>query len=456
MKKITMRAILCLGLAALLALGVLLFVFRFFRDGGDWVSYQANSHMYSQGLPNSGAILDRNSVTLASFREGRWQYHDSSAIRKATLHAVGDKEGKIGVGALNAFADKLTGYNFISGARPIFGGDRKLRLTLDSEVCRVAYEAMNGLKGTIGVYNYKTGEIICMVSSPSYDPTDPPLIEDGDERYEGAYMNRLLSATFIPGSTFKLVTAAAALETLPDVTARSFTCTGSTVVEGMTITCPQAHGTLGFGQALTASCNCVFGELAVELGGDTMERYCDQVGLTNSYSVNGLHTAPSTFDFHTPALGDLAWSGVGQGKDLVNPCSLMVYMGAIANNGRAAIPQIISAVATKDDLRLSIYLPRRTGRLLETETAQTLAQMMRDNVTNNYGEWNFPGLQIAAKSGTAQSDDKTEANAWFAGFLADSAHPLAFVVLLEGGGSGSGAAASAANRVLQAAVSAGY
>ena len=184
MKKITMRAAICLCLAMLLIAGTLLYVFRFFRDGGDWVSYPANSHMYSSGLPSSGAILDQKGVVLASFREGRWQYHDSSAIRLATLHAVGDKEGKIGVGALNAFADKLTGYNIISGARPVFGANRQLYLTLDSEVCRVAYQAMNGLKGTIGVYNYQSGEILCMVSAPSYDPTDPPLIEDGDERYE--------------------------------------------------------------------------------------------------------------------------------------------------------------------------------------------------------------------------------------------------------------------------------
>lgn len=456
MKKITLRAAICLCLAMLLIAGTLLYVFRFFRDGGDWVSYPANSHMYSSGLPSSGAILDQKGVVLASFREGRWQYHDSSAIRLATLHAVGDKEGKIGVGALNAFADKLTGYNIISGARPVFGANRQLYLTLDSEVCRVAYQAMNGLKGTIGVYNYQSGEILCMVSAPSYDPTDPPLIEDGDERYEGAYINRLLSATFIPGSTFKLVTAAAALETLPDIETRSFNCSGSTVIGNMTITCPQAHGELDFGQALTVSCNCVFGALAVELGADTMTSYVDSTGLTDRYSINGLHTAASSFDFNTGEAGELAWSGIGQGKDLVNPCSLMVYMGAIANGGRAATPQLISSLTTKDGLKLSIYLPHRTSRLLQADTAETLTRLMRDNVINNYGEWNFPGLTVAAKSGTAQSDTSEANNAWFAGFLADEAHPLAFVVLLEGGGSGSGAAASAANQVLQAAISAGY
>ena len=123
---------------------------------------------------------------------------------------------QIGTGALTQFASKLTGYNVITGANTIFSGGRDLYLTIDADVCAEAYKALNGYKGTVGVYNYKTGEIICMISSPTYDPSDPPDIEDGDEAYDGVYINRLLSAKFTPGSTFKLITAAAAIDNISE------------------------------------------------------------------------------------------------------------------------------------------------------------------------------------------------------------------------------------------------
>ena len=103
----------------------------------------------------------------------------------------------------------------INGA---FGGRRgnELYLTLDARYNYEAYQALNGHAGTVTVYNYKTGEILCMVSAPSYDPLNVPADLEENDRYEGAYLNRFLSATFVPGSVFKTVTLTAALETLPE------------------------------------------------------------------------------------------------------------------------------------------------------------------------------------------------------------------------------------------------
>lgn len=452
MKKITARAVVCLCLAGILSLGTLLFVGEFMIYAGDWASFPGNRHLYEGGVLKNGRILDRNGDLLLGVDDGKWAYNSNVNVRKATLHAVGMPQGLIGTGAVTRFANKLTGYNLITGAKPILPGGRDLYLTLDDEVCKTAYQALNGNKGTVGVYNYKTGEIICMVSSPSFDPQKPPKIEEGDAQYEGAYINRLLSATFIPGSTFKLVTAAAALDKIPNIQQETFQCTGSTEINGKQITCPSAHGTLTLEQALNVSCNCTFGHLADTLGNDTLAQYAERAGLTKSYSVNGIHTAGSTFDFNTGDDWELAWSGIGQGKDLVNPCAMMVYAGAIANGGSAATPQIISRTAFLKGVRTSIYVNHYTGKLLEAETAKVLAEMMRSDVINNYGQNKFPGLSIGAKSGTAQSDHSEKDNAWFVGFLQDDEHPLAFVVLVEGGGSGSKVAGKVANTVLQAAV----
>lgn len=126
---------------------------------------------------------------------------------------------------------------------------------------RTALAALDGRKGTVGVYNYKTGEILCAVSSPTYDPDDVPDVEGNPETYEGVYVNRFLHATYTPGSVFKLVTAAAALDEIPDIGSRTFTCEGSAVIGGETIQCNGVHGTLNFEEALAHSCNVVFGEI---------------------------------------------------------------------------------------------------------------------------------------------------------------------------------------------------
>lgn len=455
MKKITARTVICFILALLLLAGTLFFTFLFFTKGGEWASFPSNRHLYKDGVLSCGRVLDAEGNILAAYEDG-WQFNDSSSVRKATLHAVGEPSGIIGTGALSQFASKLTGYNLITGASPVFSGGRDLYLTIDADVCSAAYEALNGHKGTVGVYNYKTGEIVCMVSSPSYDPENPPIIEEGDDTYDGVYINRLLSSTFTPGSTFKLITAAAAIDNLPDIYQRTFECSGSTQVGGTTVTCTKAHGTLTFEEALNVSCNGAFAQIATELGSSVMEEYVDKTGLTDQYSINGIMTAASSFDFESEGDAGLAWSGVGQGKDLVNPCALMIFCGAAANGGKAAIPQIIDHTAFHEGVRTSLYIRHNTDQLLEESTADTLKSMMKSDVENNYGLSNFPGLDIGAKSGTAEVDKSKASNAWFTGFLDDDDHPLAFVVMVEGGGSGASTAGRVANTVLQKAVEKGY
>lgn len=455
MRKITIRSAVCLFLALFLALGTGIFAVKWVLCGGDWVRLPANQHMYINGMLNKGEILDRNGTTLAKANgDGTWSYIDSASVRRATLHAVGDPQGKIGVGAISAFADKLVGYNKLTGSAPYFSGGKKIYLTLDADVCRTAYQALNGRNGAVGVYNYRTGEIICMVSSPNYDPASAKAVAENDEENDGIYVNRLLSANFIPGSVFKLVTAAAALETWENAETKTWVCTGTYEADGSTVTCPKKHGELTLGEALTFSCNCIFGRISESLGKDVMEKYVEKTGFTEAISINGIHTSVSSFDFEITENGNLAWSGIGQGKDMVNPCAMMVYAGAIANGGTAAIPQLISKEENSMGLRTSIYLKHKTKRLLEEETAACLTEMMKDNVRNNYGKGNFPGLEIGAKSGTAQKGGEQKNNTWFVGFLENEEAPYAFVVFVEDKGSGSSAAGSVANKVLQAALQA--
>ena len=456
MKKIEQRALLCCVLALFLTAGLLVFLVKYVIDGGSWASSAFNRHLYnSDGQLAVGTVLVRDGDILSSAENGVRTYYDNETVRKATLHAVGDLQGNIGTGALNAFADKLTGYNLINGAYDA-GQGAELYLTIDARYNYEAYQALSGHAGTVAVYNYKTGEILCMVSAPSYDPLHVPADIETNPRYEGAYLNRFLSSTFTPGSVYKTVTLTAALEKIPDLMDRTWECTGSVDIGGETIICSGTHGQQDIGDAFANSCNVVFAQLAVELGADALREYTEEAGLTRSYSVSGLPTARGTFVWDDITDGELGWAGVGQGRDQVNPCALMCFMGAVADGGRAANPYLIEKTVSALGIP---SLPRlftgRTGRLIAAASAEALAEMMAENVEKTYGTGRFPNMDICAKSGTAEVGEGKTPHAWFTGFLRNEDAPYAFVVLVENGGGGSSVAGTVAGRVLDVMVN-GY
>lgn len=445
MKKIEKRAIMCLLLGFVLLIGVGVFSYRYFAYGDDWASYEGNRDVYSEGDLSKGALYDVNGTFLMQNSSGGMIFNEDPDVRKAMMHVTGDKDNNISTGANRAFTDEFIGYDFINGVYSLNNAGNDVTLTLDSDVCVTAYEALNGRHGTVGVYNYKTGEMICMVSSPTYDPADPPSSPE-----EGVYINRLTSATFVPGSIFKLVTAAAAIENLDDAYTWEINCTGSFNYGGdYNVTDTSAHGTVNLKKALEVSCNVYFGQLAEKLGPGLLKKYTEKAGLMNSYDIDGIKTTKGSFDFPDSGM-NLAWTGIGQWKDMVNPCSMMIYMGAIANGGQAVLPYLIKPTSFID-IQLS-KLPVfgvKTKNMIEESTASSLKDMMANNVVSHYGSDNFPGLNLCAKSGTAEVGGSKNPHAWFAGFLNDESNPYAFIVLVENGGYGADVAGSVANKVLQ-------
>lgn len=431
MKKLEHRAILCLLLAAFLVLGAGVFTVRLGMEGGQWASYYANQHVYDQGILASGSVYDRNGVLLLKGTDAGMEYNEDWEIRVSNLHVTGDSGSNISTGANVAFRSKMIGYNFITGTKGIlFGSGRKATLSIDARVNRTAYQALAGRNGLVAVYNWKTGEILCLVSGPSFDPADSNAAASAAS---GAYINKAVSAAMTPGSIFKLVTSAAAIETLPALPEWRFTCTGKYEVEGEYVTCYSAHGEQDFHDALKNSCNCAFAELTLRMTPATMEKYVKQLGLTQSYDINGIHSAAGHFEFDAAGI-NRAWAGIGQYENQLNPISMMVYMGAIAGGGSAAEPVLLKGSSGG------------SVKLLNADTAAELKEMMRNNVTGNYGDDNFPGLELHAKTGTAEVGEGRSPHGWFTGFSGD----YAFIVCVENGGSGIGAAAPVANAVLQA------
>ena len=424
MKKVKRRATAALLIAALLVVGLAVYLVRLADDGGAWASY------FSGGTPG-GTILDRNGVVLYSSDEDGCSFAEDWSTRVSCYHLLGDPNGNVRTGALRQFRDRLAGYSFVEGAT----SGKTISLSVDSTLNVTACSALAGRNGAVMLMDYTTGEVLCMVSSPGDDPENP-----SSEPADGTYLNKCLSSSFTPGSVFKLVTLAAAIDNIPDLFERSLWCEGEMIVDGALLTCTGNHGSQTIEQALANSCNCAFGTLALELGPELMAEYAEKLGMTASLQLDGMDVLPGSFTKGEAGSVGLAWSGVGQYEDLVCPYAMLRYVSAIANGGSVYEPTLLGHGS----------LDRET-ELLSAETAQRIAEMMNYNVQNAYGSWVFPGLDVAAKTGTAEVGDGTS-HAWFTGFLLDDAHPYAFVVLVENAGGGLTNAGAVANTVLQAAV----
>ena len=433
MRRITRRAGAIYLLVLLVVGGLLLYVIRWLDDGGDWAAFRANKAVYADGVLDTGTLTDRNGLLLARAGDGIFRYADDAETRRACFQAVGDYAGNVGTGALTVFARQLIGYTPLTGTYSPDGSGGTVALSLDADLCRTAYAALAGRNGAVLLMDYTTGEILCMVSSPSCDPCDTASAADG------VYLNRCLSAAYTPGSVFKIVTLCAALETLDDLSGRSFTCTGSLDVQGNTVTCSGTHGTQTIEQAFANSCNCAFAQLAQELGAETIGRYAQALGITGTLELDGIVTAAGSYDSTLTEPVEVAWSGIGQSTDLVCPFAMLRLCAAIANDGVCVTPTLLLGGSGESTRRLA------------ADTARTLSDDMNYNVVWHYGQGSFPGLSLCAKTGTAELGDGTS-HAWFTGFLLDEDHPYAFTVVIEHGGGGLSAAGSLANTLLQAAV----
>ena len=204
MKRLRRRTLISILLAMVLAVGVAFFCIKLVRNGDDWVGFFGTKY-YS-----SGAIYDANGTVL--YNGQTKTYAENARTRIATLHLVGDEN--FGTSLRSVLASRLTGYNFVTGTSL---GSHDVTLTVDASLNETAYAALNGHKGVVAVYDYTTGAVKCLVSAPSYDPNNPPSNIDGNPAYDGVYLNRFFSGTFPPGSTFKLITTAAAIEQKKDL-----------------------------------------------------------------------------------------------------------------------------------------------------------------------------------------------------------------------------------------------
>ncbi len=456
MKTTAKRSFVLLFLVAAVITGLVVLSIRFVLYGKEWVMLEVNEH-HSQDMHfvSSGNIVDRNGVILAYTENGERCYHESERIRRATLHIVGDPEGNI-IAVQTAYKDELIGYNPVTGMYSYVknGRGNDLVLTVDAEISAIAYDALNGRNGVVAAYNYETGEIICCVSSPNYDIHDQPSYDDVvanvDGKYEGLYMNKVISGLYTPGSTFKVITATCAIENIADIEKWEYTCTGSDNFSGSEkpVTCPESHGKMTFEECFSNSCNCAFAALAIELGEDKLMATATEYGFNTQYSFGSQLTQGSIIDLENTTDIQVGWTGVGQHETLVNPYHMLAVMGGIANGGEAVLPHVVSQIKSPDGDVIKTTEPQ-TVSYLPADVAADVSELMRYTVVNKYGDSNFKNLLMCGKTGTAEVGEGLKDHTWFVGFSQNSSCPVAIVVLVENsGGWGSSVALPIASDVM--------
>lgn len=400
MKTLSRRAWILYALVLAFLAGLCILFYTFYSNADDWAMRRINRHLYSSGtLTTAGTITDETGAVLAQTVDGTRQYNDSKDIRTATLHVVGDSEGYIATGVQTSYRDAITGYNFVDGIYDIkkYGKGNDLQLSINAELCAEAYNALGKNKGTVGVINYKTGQLVCVTSNPSYDIQNKPaenINNDKTGAYEGVYLNRFFSGVYTPGSTFKIITAASAIDNIQDIDDQKFKCTGAYSIDGGSVKCLGTHGTIGFERALNVSCNSAFAQIALQLGTEKLAATATALGFNQTYTVGNIRLAKSSFDLSSASQLDLGWAGVGQYTTLVNPCHTLMIVGAIANDGQAVQPYLVQKITSQTGRSILEAETVAGQQMFSSATAQKLQEMLRSNVVNYYGDSKFRKLEM--------------------------------------------------------------
>ena len=214
------------------------------------------------------------------------------------------------------------------------------------------------------------------------------------------------------------------------------------------VTCTGTHGKQNIQQAFRNSCNCAFAQLSEHLGTDALAAYVEQFGITQSLNLDGITTASGNYD-KDPSAVNVAWSSIGQFTDLINPCAYLQFVGNIAAGGAGGKMYLMEKISVDHSATYQAQTAKNPA-IMAPETAQLVTEYMRSNVADKYGDWNFPGMTVCAKTGTGEVGGGKKPNAMLTGFAVDEQYPLAFIVCVEDAGFGGTVCMPIASKVLAA------
>ncbi|NLO96766.1 MAG: penicillin-binding protein 2 [Peptococcaceae bacterium] len=412
-----------------------------------------------------GGIYDCNGVVLAQTiqtEKGKVRVYPQKDMFQPLLGYATVKYGSAGLEA--AEAANLLGMKERSLVRkientfelPREGND--LILTLDARLQEVAYQKLNGRAGAVVALDPRNGKVLVLLSQPSFDGNT--IVEDWDEviNREGSPLLNHAFAKFPPGSIMKVVTSAAIFRSGLDTSAL-YHCQGSTVINGQTITEQnnKAHGWVNYDLALAYSCNNYFAEYGVQAGAKSFLQAAADFGFGQKIPFNlDIPVSSITRDEALPdklSVNLFAASTFGQGQVMVSPFHMALITAGVANKGIIMTPQLIERVLDSQQNIIYNCKPEVWLKALSVEEAEKVKNAMILAVNEGTAAPGaIPGVQIAAKTGSAEPGGDKDTHAWYIAFAPADNPIIALAVLVENGGTGGGAAAPIAKAVIEKAL----
>ena len=368
--------------------------------------------------------------------------YGASAMERAQDEVLNGSDDRLFVRRLS---DMITG-------RDPSGGN--VVTTIEADVQRAAYEELTdkGFTGSVVALRPQTGEILAMVSTPSYDPN--PLASHNTDEQKNAWSelndasppvltNRAISETYPPGSTFKLIDVAAALSSGQYTPDSQLTAASNITLQGTRTTLQNFNGnacggaaTASLREALQRSCNTAFAELAANLGEDAIRDQATKFGIGLPDQTIPLTVQPSRLgDIEDVAA--LQQSSIGQRDVALTPLQNAMVAAAIANGGRVMAPYLVREIQDQELNTVYTTEPDQIDTAIDGSVASTLTDLMVNNENSYSNDGKISGVQIAAKTGTAEhgADPKTTPpHVWYVAFAPAQDPQVAVAVLVESGG----------------------
>lgn len=336
-----------------------------------------------------------------------------------------------------------------------FTGEKKIGdnviTTIRYDLQEAAYEALGNYDGAVVVMDPETGDILAMVSKPTYNPNS--IDADWEELQEGSSLyNRATQGQYTPGSVFKILTTLAYIESNPETYSDyTYECTGEITIDGKTIHCAsnKAHGVVNLEDSFAKSCNTSFANMVQDIDEEVFQKVCNAMLFNQALPISFESSISSFTISETDASSLKMDTAIGQGKTLVSPLHMVMLASAVANDGVVMRPQMIERIENYNGTVVEETKAKEYVTLFTEEQVSILSQFMRSTVENGTASKLQSELYTAyGKTGTAQTtSDLDQTNAWFVGYAEVDGKQLAIAVVVEDSGNGSTYAVPIAKKI---------
>ena len=415
---------------------------------------------YVDNSVKRGNIRDSNGDILAeSIENADVSYTRNNNRSLMAAHITGySSKGKTGVEAAENFElqkvhnEVLQRINSILKKEPIQGND--VVLTVDMDIQSIAGNILGNKKGAIVVMEPSTGRILALQAYPDFDPNTVAqnweFLKDDED---SSLVNRATQGLYPPGSTFKVITALAALQYYNDWKDFTYECTGEAVFENKVIHCynNRVHGTVDMKKAIATSCNCYFAELGKRVGAENIRKKAEDFYFNENYPFVLAHSTSQVALQKKSEENEIVETAIGQGKTLATPLHMAMIASAIANDGIMMKPYIVDHIQYYNGDISKTTVPEKLKQIISVEEADIITDMMISCVAEGTGTAaQIYGVDVAGKTGTAENATGSD-HSWFIGFAPANDPKIAVAVMIENANQG-GSATPIAGKVLQAAL----